>query len=208
MLDIDEVYNQVHNQLIKYRTEFSKNEYPYYLSISLVVDYITSEKVFELLITKKNHDENVNYSMIEALIRYTRRRIASKELIASVKKEINNFGTIRDLNVRSLIERVKKAINGDNKEVEEIEFLYSCFMLTRKFIDAWLAYIAIGYSSFEAYIKLTDDYDLILISDFDSLNNVELTFKQHSMIYLSGLRQKNGDLVIGTKNYIELPPLW
>jgi hypothetical protein len=149
-------------KLNTWRSRYSEQEYPYKVALNLLYDLLVVEKVWnEIQISIEMAHlgwGNTNFQNFHEAHGYVLNRsdsIAGSTVRPGVVKEYKTREKIANFNWASTRERVLKAQNGDNKEVQKIELAYYYFTCGVELIYAWLALRFIGTDMETAFLELT-----------------------------------------------------
>jgi hypothetical protein len=149
-------------KLSTWRGRYSHQEYPYKVALNLLYDLLVVEKVWnEIQISiEMSHLGwgNTNFHNFHEAHGYVLNRsdsIAGSSIRPIVVNEYKKRNKVANFNWASIRDRVVKAQNGNNKEIQKIELAYHYFTCGVELIYAWLALRYIGTDKETAFMELT-----------------------------------------------------
>ena len=162
-----------------WRGRYSEQEYPYKVALNLLYDLLVVEKVWnEIQISiEMSHLGwgNTNFQNFHEAHGYVLNRsdsIAGSSIRPDVVREYKTRDKVANFNWSSTRDRVVKAQNGNDKEIQKIELAYYYFTCGVELIYAWLALRYIGTDKENAFLELTGlALDGIDYNSYESLLN-------------------------------------
>lgn len=192
-------------KLYEWRERYSDKEYPYKVAINLLYDLLLVDKMWREIHNPLNYSilslGNGNFQNFNEAHGYVLNRtdnIARKIIRSIITSEYKYRDLIAGLNWSSIRNRVLKAQNGDNKEVQEIELAYYLFTCGVELIYALLAFGFIGIDKESAYTYLTGSKMAGI--DYNSYQSLLNSFGKASGIYYKPLPDLFRDPNISTSD--------
>jgi hypothetical protein len=149
-------------KLDTWRGRYSEQEYPYKVALNLLYDFLVVEKIWNEIQVSIEMSHlgwgNTNFQNFHEAHGYILNRsdsIAGGSIRSIVLREYKTMGKVANFNWTSTRDRVVKAQNGNNKEVQKIELAYYYFTCGVELIYAWLALRFIGTEKETAFLELT-----------------------------------------------------
>lgn len=149
-------------KLFAWRDRYSEQEYPYKVAFNLLYEMLVVEKMWDEIQRPYNksllNSGKKNFNNFQDAHKYVIDRsniIARSDIHPIVEKKYNSLDSIAGLNWASTRNRVSKAQNGDNKEVQEIELAYYFYTCGVELIYAWSALGYLGTDQESAFMQLT-----------------------------------------------------
>jgi hypothetical protein len=175
-----------------WRSRYSEKAYPYKVALNLLYGMLIGEKMwdeihdsFNMSILGWGNSIFQNFHEAHGFVLNRSDSIAKSRIRPIVEREYKTRDSIANIDWSSIRNRVIKAQNGDNKEVQEIEADYFLFTSGVELIYAWLAFRYLGTDQESAFMELTglqiDDIDY---SSYQSLLN---SFGKASVSYYKPL---------------------
>lgn len=149
-------------KLFSWRDRYSKQEYPYKVAFNLLYEILVVEKMWdEIQSPYKKSLFNIgkkSFNNFQDAHKYVIDRsniIARSDIHPIVESKYKSIEFIAGFNWASTRNRVLKAQNGDNKEVQEIELAYYFYTCGIELIYAWSALGYLGTDEESAFMQLT-----------------------------------------------------
>lgn len=149
-------------KLFMWRDRYSQKEYPYKVAFNILYEMLVVEKMWSEI--QSPYKKSIfgfgkkNFQGFQEAHKYVMDRsnvIARNDIHSIVEKEYKTRDAIAGFNWASTRNRVLKAQNGDNKEVQEIELAYYFYTCGVELIYAWSALGYIGTDQESAFMQLT-----------------------------------------------------
>lgn len=156
--DLSNQYNEAVNNLKEWRNRYSKNEYPgkvveniFYGNLTMEILFGDVSCYFSGMLTPMNFE--YSYKMIEES--FSKAAIEkSQRLLPVILSERANV-PIGNIKYETFIPQIKKGSEGDNKEIEDIEFAYVYYYLSNICVRLWSAFGITGLDKIDAISKLS-----------------------------------------------------
>jgi len=149
-------------KLCVWRKRYSEQEYPYKVAMNLLYDLLIVEKIWDEIQISIEMSYlgfgKTNFQSFHEAHGYVLNRcdsVAKSSIRTIVSREYKTRNLIANFNWSSTRNRVIKAQNGDNKEVQKIELAYYYFTCGVELIYAWLALRYLGFDQQAAFEDLT-----------------------------------------------------
>ena len=150
------------NKLLNWRQRYSKQEYPYKVAYNLLYEMLVVEKMWgEIQIPylsplfDSGYQKFQNFEDALKAVIDRSNFIAKRDIHHLVDSEYKKRKFIAGFNWESTRERVTKAQNGDNNEVQEIELAYYFYTCGIEQIYAWSALGYLGYNQQSAFFDIS-----------------------------------------------------
>jgi len=198
--DIKNTMDRKIQKLYQWRARYSKNEYPYKVVVNLFYELYTihfmwdeissifSKGLFSRSKRYNNFSDAMNH-MVNIKNEIQIREINPK-LIELMESNLPVCGEMQYFQYKEMIE---KARNGNNDEVEEIEYSYAYILTVVELITPWAACGLLGMDKHKAFVEVTGG-DVGGLS----LQSFEEAYKYFNTIV---------NWQVG-ESYKKLPPLW
>lgn len=192
-------------KLLEFRGKYDKQVYSTQVIKNLFFDLYTDRLMLNFVFTNmvqigqlKDYDEAHSY------LRAKRSEIQLREVNPNLESFLELDLPITDsLIFSSFYSRTESANNGNNKEVEDIEYTYVFYGLVSDIIFRWVCVGLTGKGARDACYIVTEM--LPGNANFDSFEGVVETFSTVAGLYLAGQNATTG------KNfglYTPIAPLW
>lgn len=195
------------SEMMRCRQVYKRQEYPLSLVLRIFVELNVLNIGWEELLkcfTTDNHISDLDKAgeQIDSILNplWTKAQDMSRHIFLSMP-------TLGGISFKDLIEMACKGKEGDNSQVEAVEYSYVCYSAIYQIMRIWWAFGLAGKSPDVAYIELVGycaydkekNLDLKqLLTDF---SNATVCFSDAINIYVGG-----GPFIKGT--YHPLSPLW
>jgi len=149
-------------KLFVWRDRYSKQEYPYKVAFNLLYEMLVVEKMwdwiripYKISLFSFGGKNFQNFQDAHKYIIDHSNTIAKTDIHPIVENRYKSLDFIGGFNWASTRNRVLKAQNGDNKEVQEIELAYYFYTCGIELIYAWSALGYLGTDQESAFMQLT-----------------------------------------------------
>ncbi|MDR3665362.1 MAG: hypothetical protein P4L35_00840 [Ignavibacteriaceae bacterium] len=149
-------------KLNTWRSRYSAHEYPYKVALNLLYDLLIVEKIWDEMQVSIEMSNlgwgKTNFKSFNEAHGYVLNRcdsVAGSKIRSIVIREYKIRDSIADFNWASTRDRVIKAQDGNNKEVQKLELAYYYFTCGVELIYAWLGLRFLGTDHEIAFSDLT-----------------------------------------------------
>jgi len=192
------------DKLLEFRGRYDKQDYPLKVIKNLFYDLYTDKKTWTMFMNIVGTQQFTDHDKAWDYLMTVRRKIQLEEVHPNLENFLKQDDPItQSLNFSSYISKIESAKNGDNKEIENIEYAYIFYELVSDFVFRWESIGLMDKHADEACYIATE----MLPGDanFESFENVFKTFSKIAGLYLAGQNATTG------KNfglYTPISPLW
>lgn len=192
------------NNLIRWRSRYSPQEYPYKIILNLFYELLPT---YDLWTTQKDNFGKMLFDNYQPSYEFVLDIFREHQLkYQNTLENILKVGTkIGDINSKSYAKLIDDAKNGSNKAVEELEYCYSVYTPIGAMFINWFAFGNMGHNKEIAQQNIFNMS--VIVNNWESFDETFESFKKSCVYEIGGSSNMIG-AKITDKLYEPLPYLW
>ncbi|MCR4334752.1 MAG: hypothetical protein NUV47_03450 [Patescibacteria group bacterium] len=207
----DQILSKNCNALLEWRKQFSRKEYPQHVVRKMFYDFYTDQELWPFIVDIFNDMsdvrtllnlricEHIEYIDEVNFLFEARKKLKTEKILPRLDALLNeNIPVVNNIRFSDYSQMIENAINGNDSDLEKIEYHFMFYKMTSDLISFWAAAGIYGKKWDDAMFFVTG---MLVGGKIETFEDVFMKFSKISGLYLAGINTTTG------KNFGKYKPL-